>query len=375
MSVEKNVQARYSEGAKERQEALCCPVNYQAALLEMLPQEIIERDYGCGDPSRYVKEGDTVLDLGSGGGKICYMAAQLVGEKGFVHGVDMTDDMLHLARKYQVAMAEKIGQDRVSFHKGYIQNLAFDMEAASRFVDENPVKDAESIAYYEDWKLSQQKKNPMIADASISLVISNCVLNLVGRESRGQLLSEMFRVLTPGGRVAISDIISDEHVPQDLQDDPELWSGCISGAFQEEEFLQAFKDAGFVNVAYDKWDEQPWQVVKDIEFRSVTLVATKPLSDKSTDTGKALMYTGPFQSVTDDLGNVFHRGQRIAVSQESYDLQINSDCSDSFVGFSANSDFATSEFLHAKASLRPIKETKLTEPAGSCCQPVKKSCC
>lgn len=93
--------------------------------MAILPQEIIEKDYGCGDPSRYVKKSDVVLDLGSGSGKICYMAAQLVGDKGKVIGVDMNDDMLALALagKYQDKMAEKLGSNRVEFVKGQIQDL------------------------------------------------------------------------------------------------------------------------------------------------------------------------------------------------------------------------------------------------------------
>ena len=101
MSVEAKVSERYAGGAKEVEASLCCPVDYDAELLKILPQEIIDKDYGCGDPSRYVQTGDCVLDLGSGGGKICYMAAQLVGEKGSVIGIDMTDEMLALATKYK----------------------------------------------------------------------------------------------------------------------------------------------------------------------------------------------------------------------------------------------------------------------------------
>ena len=84
MELEHSVLDRYSEGAEQRQPDLCCPVDYDASLLQLLPQEIIDKDYGCGDPSRYVKEGDIVLDLGAGSGKICYMAAQLVGAEGKV---------------------------------------------------------------------------------------------------------------------------------------------------------------------------------------------------------------------------------------------------------------------------------------------------
>src|SRR5210317_346135 len=128
MNVEETVLDRYTEGAKQQQTALCCPVSYDAGLLSILPDEIIEKDYGCGDPSRYVEEGDVVLDLGSGGGKVCYMAASIVGDQGKVIGVDMNDDMLALARKYQPEMAEKLGSDRVSFVKGSIQDLGLSVD-------------------------------------------------------------------------------------------------------------------------------------------------------------------------------------------------------------------------------------------------------
>ena len=123
MNITHAVIDRYSQGAKEVQPALCCPVDYDTSLLALLPQEIIEKDYGCGDPSRYVRSGDTVLDLGSGAGKICYMAAQLVGDHGHVIGVDMNNDMLALARKYQPEMAEKLGGQRVRFVKGHIEEI------------------------------------------------------------------------------------------------------------------------------------------------------------------------------------------------------------------------------------------------------------
>jgi len=127
MDTHASVLNRYSDAAKAREKALCCPVDYDRTLLEMLPQEIIEKVYGCGDPSRYVQPDDTVLDLGSGSGKICYMSAHLAGEGGHVIGVDMNDDMLALARKYQGLMAQKLGGDRTRFVKGYIHDLALDL--------------------------------------------------------------------------------------------------------------------------------------------------------------------------------------------------------------------------------------------------------
>ena len=371
MSVEKIVGERYSEGAKAREEALCCPVDYDASLLKLLPQEIIDRDYGCGDPSRYVREGDVVLDLGSGGGKICYMAAQLVGDKGKVIGVDMTDDMLALARKHQKAMADKLGGDRVEFKKGYIQDLALSVDALEQKLQSTPVTSAADLSELENWKNQQRLEQPMIADNSVDLVISNCVLNLVDKKDRVQMIKGIFRVLKPGGRVAISDIICDESVPENLQQDASLWSGCISGAFQEQEFLQVFLDAGFVAVSYDKWDEQPWQVVEGIEFRSATLMATKPSKDNLYDAGQALIYKGPYQQVNDDLGNVFPRGQRIAVSKRTFDLMLSGPYSDDFIALSPQESINLGCFCKPAGTIRPVSENKGGQHTGN----VSTGCC
>ena len=179
MSVKSAVLDRYSEGAKEVQATLCCPVDYDTQLLKLLPAEIIDKDYGCGDPSSYVRAGDVVLDLGSGGGKICYMAAQLVGDHGRVIGVDMNDDMLALARKYQADMAQKLGNDRVQFLKGHIQDLALDIEAMDTYLATHPVKTEANFNTLQAWITKQRSEKPLIADNAIDLVVSNCVLNLV----------------------------------------------------------------------------------------------------------------------------------------------------------------------------------------------------
>src|SRR5438067_9164153 len=126
------VRQRYAAGAKQRAEKLCCPVDYESEYLKVIPKEVIERDYGCGDPSRHVHEGETVLDLGSGTGKICFMAAQIVGPKGRVIGVDMTDDMIDIARRNAPTVAERIGYANVEFCKGRIQDLALDLELFDR---------------------------------------------------------------------------------------------------------------------------------------------------------------------------------------------------------------------------------------------------
>ncbi|MEN8720439.1 MAG: methyltransferase domain-containing protein [Oceanococcaceae bacterium] len=366
---------RYSAASQTVEPALCCPVDYDTALLKILPAEIIERDYGCGDPSRYVHEGDVVLDLGSGGGKICYMAAQLVGPEGRVIGVDMNDDMLALARQYQPEMARVIGSDRVAFHKGKIEDLALSMDAAEEWLAAHPIRSSADLLRYEAWAREQRQAAPMIPDSSVDLVVSNCVLNLVGKPQRAQMIAEIFRVLRPGGRVAISDIISDEDVPAHLQSDPTLWSGCISGAFQEEEFLQAFLDAGFAAVAYDKWDAQPWQVVEGIEFRSATLVATKPAGTVCIDRGHAVIYKGPFASVADDEGHEFPRGARMAVCERTFAYLTTGPLADSFIGITPRELAPPQEYCAPMGTRRPAAVSQGGSHSGQSCAPESGSCC
>jgi ubiquinone/menaquinone biosynthesis C-methylase UbiE len=358
MDTQAAVIERYSQGAKQRQPALCCPVNYDQNLLAMLPQEIIEKDYGCGDPSSYVQAGDVVLDLGSGAGKICYMAAQLVGQHGQVIGVDMNDDMLALARQYQSEMAQKLGGDRVRFVKGRIEDLALDVNAMEKYLAAHPIKTADDLTKLEAWKSGQRLTNPQIADASVDLVISNCVLNLVDEGHKQCMVREIFRVLKPGGRVAISDIVSDESVPAHLKSDPMLWSGCISGAFQEREFLRAFQEAGFIAVSYAKWDAEPWQVVEGIEFRSVTLAAVKGAGTTCLDYGHAVIYRGPFSAVTDDENHIYPRGERMAVCERTFKLLTEGPYKQDFIGITPNQRREPATWCAPVGTLRPASETK-----------------
>ncbi len=120
LDVERAVKERYSQAAGAREEELCCPVSYDPKYLSVIPEEIRERDYGCGDPSAFVRAGDVVLDLGSGGGKICYIAAQIVGREGRVIGVDANEEMLALANEYRHSIGEQIGYHNVEFRKGRI---------------------------------------------------------------------------------------------------------------------------------------------------------------------------------------------------------------------------------------------------------------
>ena len=207
LNVETAVLGRYSAASKTVEPALCCPVSYDPKYLAILPAELIERDYGCGDPSRFVRPEETVLDLGSGGGKICYIASQIVGPQGRVIGIDMNEDMLALARKHQREIAGRIGWDNVAFHRGRIQDLALSLDQLDELMlAAGPVVSAQDYLALQRQIEQTRRIAPLIPSGSIDVVLSNCVLNLVDEADREQLFREVFRVLRPGGREMKLDI-------------------------------------------------------------------------------------------------------------------------------------------------------------------------
>lgn len=317
LHVESVVRERYAAAAQGRTPELCCPVEYDRRFLAAIPDEVLERDYGCGDPSRYVAPGDTVLDLGSGGGKICFIAAQVVGPTGRVIGVDSNDAMLALARRNQPLVAERIGYANTEFRKGRIQDLQLDVERWEADLRAQPVRDFAGWLAAEAAAERLRTTAPLIADASIDVVVSNCVLNLVHNAERRRLFTEILRVLKPGGRAVISDIVADRDVPASLQRNPELWSGCISGAFREDRFPQAFVEAGFCGVEILDRPAAPWTVVEGIEFRSLTVRAWKPATNGA-PIGAAVIYRGPWCEVVDDRGQRLVRGVPTPVAADSH---------------------------------------------------------
>ncbi len=318
--LESAVKEAYAQGAARRVDALCCPVDYEAGYLEAIPAEVVERDYGCGDPSRYLREGETVLDLGSGTGKICFIASQVVGPQGRVIGVDMTPEMLDVARRNAPVVAEQIGFANVEFRRGRIQDLALDLDALDAELADSPVRDVGGLFAAQQRAEELRATRPMIQDESVDVVVSNCVLNLVDGADKPTLFQEIHRVLRRGGRAVISDIVSDEPVPAHLQSDPELWSGCVSGALTEDAFLDAFTDVGFYGVRILVRQKQPWQTVEGIEFRSLTVEAFKGKDGPCYERAHAVIYKGPFSEVVDDDGHRLVRGQRAAVCDKTFGI-------------------------------------------------------
>lgn len=319
-SAESATRDRYAAAAAQPEAALCCPVDYDPQYLKAIPTEVIEKDYGCGDPSKHLHPGESVLDLGSGTGKICFIASQVVGPHGKVIGVDMTDDMLEVARRNAPIVAQNIGHANVEFRKGRIQDLALDLEILDQELRKQPIADANAFLAADALAADLRIKHPLIASDSIDVVVSNCVLNLVETHLKRQLFEEIFRVLKKGGRAVISDIVSDEEIPLYLQNDPYLWSGCISGAYTEQGFLTAFEEAGFHGIEILKRDEAPWQTVEGIEFHSVTIQAWKGKQGPCFERNQAVIYNGPFKKVLDDDGHALERGKRYAVCDKTFSL-------------------------------------------------------
>lgn len=381
MKTESAVKDRYAAAANQAEAALCCPVDYDPQYLKVIPQEVIEKDYGCGDPSKWLKPGETVLDLGSGTGKICFIASQVVGDQGKVIGVDMTDDMLEVAERNAPIIADVIGYSNVEFRKGRIQDLALDLRLLDQHLSDNPVSDANSWMALEAVEQVIREQQPLVEDSSVDVVVSNCVLNLVEPELKEQMFQEIYRVLKKGGRAVISDIVADEEVPLHLQKDAHLWSGCISGAMTEPGFLKAFEDAGFYGVEFVKFESEPWQTVEGIEFRSVTVQAWKGKEGVCLERNQAVIYNGPFKKVLDDDGHAMERGKRYALCDKTYQLYKKAPYSECFTFLEPLNEVSLADaevFDCSRTALRDPRETKgqdynVTSEASDCCD--GDSCC
>ena len=258
-------------------------------------------------------------------------------------------------------VAERIGYSNVEFRKGRIQDLALDLELLDRELKKKPIADAASFLAADELAEELRVKHPLIASDSIDVVVSNCVLNLVGSKSKGQLFDEIFRVLKKGGRAVISDIVSDEEVPAEMQNDAELWSGCVSGALTEEGVLAAFENAGFYGIQILKRDAQPWRTVQGIEFRSVTIEAFKGKQGACFERNQAVIYRGPFKEVLDDDNHRMERGKRYAVCDKTYNLYKKAPYRDFFEFVDPILDVPLAQakpFDCSRTALRHPKETK-----------------
>src|SRR5215468_3721876 len=221
-NIKETVKEKYGQAALRVHtgESSCCgasvssgcadPISsnlYDAIQTNEIPQEAVLASLGCGNPTALAQlnPGETVLDLGSGGGIDVLLSARRVGPSGKAYGLDMTDEMLALARENQ----RKAGVENVEFLKGEIENIP-------------------------------------LPDNSVDVVISNCVINLSGDKDR--VLREAFRVLKPGGRLAVSDVVTRGEVPAQVRQDMLLWVGCIAGALRDDEYRSKLRAVGFESI-------------------------------------------------------------------------------------------------------------------------------
>jgi len=226
MEVKEQVREKYGEAALRVRAggSSCCgsapsgsgcadPITsnlYDSGQTSQIPQEAVLASLGCGNPTALAKleSGETVLDLGSGGGIDVLLSARRVGPNGKAYGLDMTDEMLALARENQ----RKAGIENAEFLKGEIENIP-------------------------------------LPDNSVDVIISNCVINLSADKNR--VIREAFRVLKPGGRFAVSDVVTRREVPAAVRQSMLLWVGCIAGALEEHEYRSKLSAAGFENIAIE----------------------------------------------------------------------------------------------------------------------------
>ena len=288
-----DVRSYYSKAALASQESLCCPTQYDTEDLSHIPQEVREISYGCGSPVNRsnIRQGETVVDLGSGGGIDCFIAAKLVGPSGKVIGIDMTDEMLQIAQKSALRVAENLGYSNVEFKKGYLEAI--------------PLK-----------------------DQTVDLVTSNCVINL--STNKKEVFEEINRILKPGGRFVIADIISEREVPDEMRNQREMWGECVSGALTLSQFLSAARPHGFHGFQIKK--DYLWKIVEGIKFYSYTLSACKSPEPKSASCCSEFTatYAGPFDSITHN-GNTYPVGVPIDIDENLAELMQTSPYSAHFI--------------------------------------------
>ena len=269
----------YDSAAEQPREELCCPVRPDADDLAHIPPEVVERFYGCGSPvaSAAPTAGETLVDLGSGAGIDCFIGARRVGREGRVVGIDMTDQMLAVARESQPKVAAALGYSNVEFRQGFLEHIPLE-------------------------------------DRTAHIVTSNCVINL--SPDKPAVFREIWRVLRDHGRAVIADVVADTEVPPALRADGQLWGECISGALSEEAFLEEFERAGFYGVSI--LTKTFWREVGGTRFHSVTVRGFKFAKTAGCQyIGQWATYLGPMKAVMDEEGHLFPRGVPVEVCTDT----------------------------------------------------------
>ncbi|MCK4838040.1 MAG: methyltransferase domain-containing protein, partial [Desulfobulbaceae bacterium] len=249
-----SVREFYGQAAQSTNNDIANPFGPEGLALEFIPTESKSRSYGCGSPvnDANLQPGETVVDLGSGSGVECFLAAEKVGPTGRVFGIDMTEEMLALAKESQTAVSQQLGYNNLEFRHGYLEDIPLE-------------------------------------DAAANVVISNCVINLSPDKRR--TLHEIFRVLKPGGRLVVSDIVTDQQIPTRVRNNEKLRGECLGGALQQEQLLAMLRAAGFTGAKLIK--RFPYRQEEGSQFYSLTFSCLKPAASEEV----SVIYRGPLEAV------------------------------------------------------------------------------
>jgi len=305
----------YSEAAIDPNTDIANPVCYPESEISHIPQSARIRSYGCGSPvlDAGLQNNEVVVDLGSGAGMECFIAARQVGKNGHVYGIDMLDHMLTRANQSLESVAEKIGYKNIEFRKGFLETIPVD-------------------------------------DNTADVVISNCVINL--SEDKRQTFSEIYRILKPGGRLIISDVVTDTTPPPEILNDEQLRGECISGAMLQPYLTSMLENCRFNNIQFLK--RFFYREVQNHPFYSLTYTACKP----KTDIEVPVIYPGPFAAVITDDGKMLIRGHNAVLDQGTAEK-----CNDQIFILDANGNASNIDAENTCACFEaPAEEVKPSSP-------------
>jgi MoaA/NifB/PqqE/SkfB family radical SAM enzyme/SAM-dependent methyltransferase len=322
-----SVREFYGAAALVAKEDIANPLAPAQQEADFLSDTTKKHSYGCGSPvtDGAPGEGETLVDLGSGSGIECFMAAASVGKNGKVYGIDMTSEMLQLARSSQQEVATRLGYDNVEFLEGFLEAIPLD-------------------------------------DGVADVVISNCVINL-SPDKRGTY-EEIMRILKPGGKLVVSDIVTDTAIPATLKNNVRYRGECLGGAMQQEELVAMMEAAGFVSIRFIK--RFPYRQVEGMDFYSLTYEAIRPALQPIMQGTKDVVYRGPHGAIYTESGILLVKGRRTSIAAAEAALLDDS-------VFILDGIGAVSNMVMENSCCTP--QTEISGISSGCCDSGGGSCC
>ena len=321
-----SVREFYGDAALNANDDIVNPLAPAQAKADFIPGKTKKHSYGCGSPvtDGAPQKGETLVDLGSGSGIECFMASASVGRTGKVYGIDMTDEMLRLAAESQDEVAERLGYKNVAFRKGFLEQIPLD-------------------------------------DTVADVVISNCVINL--SPDKRMTYQEIYRILKPGGRLVVSDIVTDTAIPATLKNNVRYRGECLGGAMQQEELVVMMEAAGFSSIRFIK--RFPYRQVEKMDFFSLTYEAIRPVTvtEKSS---VDVIYRGPHGAVYTESGIFLAKGRRTSIPARELSLLDDS-------VFVVNESGVVTNIVMENVCCAP--QTEIIGTTADCCDSSDSECC